>query len=494
MISSFLHNLLSYQHLLAQSNLLVLLAFSLLVALVYYCVPPKWRVHILLVFSMVFYVACSGWMTLVLLGTMVWTWLCAGQLSRKDSTTGKRRWLIAGVLPLVAALVFFKYNGFFIADFQAVLAKFGITLGGAGMLLMPLGISYYTFKNISYLADVHLNKITAEKDFLKYATYVAFFPQITAGPIERYKDWPKTWQEKGVVFSPVLFRQGFSAICNGLFMKLVIANRLAVYTGKVFSQPDKFNGLTLCFAAFFYSIQLYCDFAGYSFLAIGLTNLLSHPCGDNFRRPYFAEDIREFWNRWHISLSSWLKDYVYIPLGGSRCTTWRKNVNLMITFLVSGAWHGVGLNFLVWGAWHGLLNVITPKRSKGVDAVRTWRASILHFGKVVLNFLLVALGWVFFASPNCRSAMRFLFGMFSRFSLSGNAFSKALLQFTGDNTSVSFFLVALLFMVIYGLGEWNQERKWLKGTWFSGLAWEVFLLVSVVFFGQFGGGFIYANF
>ena len=477
-----------------QTNLLLLIGISFAVAVIYYALPWHWRLHWVLSFSLVFYVACSGWMTIALLTSVGWTWYCAWQMN-VQGTKAQRGWLVAGVVPLVLLLAFFKYNGFFLEDFQRILGKVGLGFAGnGGKILMPLGISYYTFKNISYLADVFQGIIPAEKKIVRYSTYALLFSQITAGPIDRYSNWSTVFEEGKPHYQSRLVEQGLNAICLGLFMKLVIANRLAAYTGEVFSQPNSFPGLALWVAAFFYAIQLYCDFAGYSYIAIGLTKILSLPCCENFQRPYWAEDIREFWARWHISLSTWLRDYVYIPLGGSRCSKWRKNLNVMVTFLVSGLWHGVGLNYVIWGIWHGVLNVMTPKRGEATINNKSIVRRGLHVVKVGLNFLLVTLGWVFFASPNCRSALQFLKGMFCRFSCSGNALQKTILPFTHDNTCLAFFLTALFFIAIYTLYEWNAEQKWVPSRPAFSFCWKVFLLVGVELFGQFNGGFIYANF
>lgn len=339
------------------SSLLLFVGFGLAVAAIHYCLPVKWRFHWLLLVSACFYAGASGWMTFGLFGEAAWTWFCALRLERQHEVR-RNQWLWFGVAPIVLVLVFFKYNGFFLENCGRVLAWLGLEFAGTGRLIMPLGISYFTFKNISYLADVYKAALPAERNFVRYASYSVLFTQVTCGPIARYADWQ---QGSPFQYKPLMFQQGFSAIFHGLFMKLVIANRLAAYTGEIFHAPDGVPGLALWLAAFFYAIQLYCDFAGYSYIAIGLTKILGLPCRDNFHRPYLAKDIRDFWSRWHISLSSWLRDYVYIPLGGGRCPRWRKNLNVLVTFLVSGLWHGVGMNFVVWGLWHGLLNVLTPK-------------------------------------------------------------------------------------------------------------------------------------
>jgi len=465
------------------TNVLSLLFFSGLSLIVYYSITKKFRKYFLLLISVIFYAICDIKMLAGVLATTMLTWFCAKMIEKKHSVT----WLVGGCVYVIALLGFFKYNNFFIFSINSFLEKIGIGGGEIVKLAMPLGISYYAFKSISYMYDVFRNKYESEKDFSKYALYVFFFCEILSGPISRYSDFKKSIDE-GMNYSDEKIRLGFYFILRGLFMKGVIANRLADYVSTVFANPDGFSWIALWMAAFFYAIQLYCDFGGYSSLAIGITQLFGLHYQENFIRPYFSTNIIEFWNRWHISLSSWLKDYIYIPLGGSRCSKLRRKINVMIVFLVSGLWHGSGLNFVIWGAYHGVLNILTPRNI-------VCKHKIKSFLMTCLNFLLVTFGWIFFGSPTLGKAVSFLKGMFVGLSFSVNDIQAAILPFTNDNTCVAFFLTVLLFIAMLGCRELYEERKRLKSTHIASNVWQVFLLTSIILFGEFSAsGFIYANF
>ena len=401
------------------NNVLTFLMFSIIAIVIYYVIPRRGRCLYLITANILFYMLCDLKMFLILGATIIWTWLCAQRLEVRRC----RGWLAAGVCSLVGLLSLFKYNQYLMKAVNAVLGAVGMgSISGIWNLLMPLGISYYIFKSISYLVDVYRGKYQAEKSLIKYALYVSFFPEILCGPISRYDEF-KASLENGMTYSDENMQRGFYLMLKGVFMKVVIANRLAGYVGAVFAEPSAYNGIALWMAAFFYAIWLYCDFAGYSFIAIGITQLFGLHYKENFNRPYFASNIREFWDRWHISLSDWLRDYVYFPLGGSRCTRLRSKCNVMVVFLVSGLWHGSGIHFLVWGAYHGLLNVFTPQKRNRIQSPE----HINHVGKkkkvrsalaVLWNFSLVTLGWIFFGVDSLNTAVTYLKGMFTNLKIS----------------------------------------------------------------------------
>ena len=330
--------------------------------------------------------------------------------------------------------------------------------------------------------DVYRGKVEAEQHIGYYALYVSFFPQILCGPIERAEHFlPQL--KNGCRYEEKLATEGLERILLGMFKKLVIADRLAGYVGAVFDAPLSHPGLASMMAAFFYSVQIYCDFSGYSDLAIGMAKMLGIRTRENFAYPYFSRSIKEFWTRWHISLSSWLRDYIYIPLGGNRKGKVRKHVNTMITFLVSGLWHGSSLSFVFWGGLHGLWNMIsTPKK----DNDAAWKKLM----QTLVTFWGVTFTWIFFRAANVKTAMVMLKHMVMDFSLSLDAIIASLLPFTGDNTCAAHFLIICLLIGFYGIYEWRRVKN--KGTSYG---WLAVMLVMTLLFGKFGSSsFLYGNF
>lgn len=360
------------------------LGFFAIILAVYYILPHKFRWGLLLLASVVFY-ASADWKMLALIGgSIVVSYIAGLKIEQAENEKQKKVWMAGCIILLVAILMLFKYFGFF-AD------VIGNMLGATSFvfnLVMPLGISYYTFKIISYLVDIYKGKIDAEKHLGYYALYVSFFPQILCGPIERADHFiPQL--KYGCKFEDKLAAEGLERIIIGLFKKLAIADRLALYVGTVFDAPTAYPGLASIMAVAFYTIQIYCDFSGYSDMAIGMAQMLGIRTRENFNYPYFSRSIKEFWTRWHISLSSWLKDNIYIPLGGNRKGKVRKNLNTLATFLVSGIWHGSSLSFVFWGGLHGLWNMISTPKKKDESV---WKQIL----QTLITFCGVTFTWIFF--------------------------------------------------------------------------------------------------
>lgn len=462
------------------NNIVYFMIFVFFSLFIYYVLPKKARKIALLIISLVFYALCDWKMLFAMMGVILLSWFF-GKIIKE---TKSKKWLIVGCVLLVAFLSFFKYNSFFLYGTNRLLSVFGLS-SNLVELMMPLGISYYIFKAISYIVDIYRGKYDDEKNIIVYALYICLFSEILCGPITRYDDYKIT--VNNLVYNKENFQNGFYLILKGLFMKVIIANRLAPYVSEIFSAPQSFTGIALWMAAFFYSIQLYCDFAGYSFVAVGVTKMFGLHTTINFDRPYFAANIKEFWSRWHISLSSWLRDYVYIPLGGSRCSKLRSKINVLITFLVSGLWHGRGLNFIVWGLIHGVANVCTPKKVILTGFKRAFM--------ILVNFFVVSFGWIFFGTDSLTTALIYIKCMFSNFSISVSAVTSAIVPFTGDNTCVAFFLTVSLFILILAAREIYEEKRKISVLHTASWGWQVFLLTAVLLFGSFGtSGFIYANF
>ncbi len=467
------------------STLSLILAFAVITAL-YYVTPKKRRLYFLFCANVLFYLLCDYKMFAILAAETVWTFLCGGWMGRNKNRKG---WLIAGIIPVIMALFGFKYFGFFCESINSALTAFGIgTTEMTLKLLIPLGISYYSFRMIGYLIDVYKQKYEHETNFITYAVFTSFFVHIISGPIERYDRFRKSVSE-GLTFRSELAQKGFQRILLGLFMKAVIANRLSGYVSTVFDSPGTHPSLALWLAAFFYSVQLYCDFAGYSEIAVGFSNLLGFDTIENFRRPYLSMNIRDFWSRWHISLSSWLRDYLYISLGGNHCSKLRRALNVMVTFLICGMWHGAGWNFLFWGGYHGVLNILTPKEREKK------RSFIYQLFSVLFTFVVVMFGWIFFRSSSLGTAFLYIKRMFVGFAFDRNSIINSIMPFTGDNTCVAFSLTVCLFILIFLIFELLEDKRRKPQKSLTLSAWQVFFLVSAVLFGVFGASsFIYANF
>lgn len=454
------------------------LGFFAIILAVYYILPHKFRWGLLLLASVVFY-ASADWKMLALIGGSILVSYIAGlKIEQAENEKQKKVWMAGCIILLVAILMLFKYFGFF-AD------VIGKMLGATSFvfnLVMPLGISYYTFKIISYLVDIYKGKIDAEKHFGYYALYVSFFPQILCGPIERADHFiPQL--KYGCKFEDKLAAEGLERIIIGLFKKLAIADRLALYVGTVFDAPTAYPGLASIMAVAFYTIQIYCDFSGYSDMAIGMAQMLGIRTRENFNYPYFSRSIKEFWSRWHISLSSWLRDYIYIPLGGNRKGKMRKHLNTLAVFLVSGIWHGSSLSFVFWGALHGFWNMIsTPKK----DDDPVWKQIL----QVLVTILGVAFTWIFFRAKDLATAFTMIKHMILGFGLSIDQITASLLPFTGDNTCAAYFLIICLLILFQAVFEWRRTRG--KGTSYG---WIAAMLAMTLLLGQFGSSsFLYGQF
>ncbi|WP_303095134.1 MBOAT family protein, partial [Ruthenibacterium lactatiformans] len=278
----------------------------------------------------------------------------------EKSGSKTRKWFCGlAIFVNIGTLVFFKYTGFLMENLKTILGRLGVSFPeNIYTIFVPVGISFYVFQSVGYLIDVYRHKISAERNVINYALFIAFFPQIVSGPINRagtLLPQLKTLHRKP---NPTQLCEGLKLIFTGYLQKIVFADMFTIYIDAVYKDLKTWGGVTVLAAGILYSFQIYCDFAGYSNIAIGSARLLGIEIQENFNAPYRAVSIRDFWNRWHISLSTWLRDYIYFPLGGGRCSFLRKNLNIFIVFLVSGIWHGAAWNFIVWGLLHGVARVV----------------------------------------------------------------------------------------------------------------------------------------
>jgi len=365
--------------------------------------PQRWRWIVLLAASYAFCAAwdprfalCIGFSTLV-------SYACGIGIERATGGRAKRRWLLIGIFCTLAPLILFKYANFLLGAFADTAALFGSPAQAPILrLLLPIGISFYTLQIIGYLADVSAGRTAAEKHLGIYALYVCFFPQLAAGPIARSTELLPQLRV-GHPFREDQATDGLRLIVWGLFLKTVLADNLAVYVDSVYADTAAFTGPQLFLATQFFSAQILCDFAGYTAAAIGSAMLLGFTLRENFRRPYLATSIRDFWNRWHISLSTWLRDYVYIPLGGSRCSALAQTRNVLVTFAVSGLWHGANWTFLIWGMLHGIGVAIEHLWSRRLHLPALFGARS-RWLRILVIFQLVTFAWVFFRADSLRDA------------------------------------------------------------------------------------------
>jgi len=344
-------------------NSVEFLVFFPIAAMGYYLIPYKYRYLWLLACSYYFYSCWNPSYTLLILFSTIITWLSGITLEKiKTANLPKRKDIRYKKISIgisiclnLAVLGYFKYANFFIQNINQVFKHIHLVYQIPAVdVLLPVGISFYTFQALGYTIDVYRGDIHAERNLFRYALFVSFFPQLVAGPIERSKELLGQLKEKHN-FSFERIRSGFMLMLWGYFLKLVIADRIAIFVDAVYGDYIKYSGWYLIIASILFALQIYCDFSGYSVIAMGAAEMMGFRLTDNFNAPYFSRSVAEFWRRWHISLSSWFRDYIYIPLGGSRKGSRRKYVNLMIVFLVSGLWHGAQWGFVVWG---GLMDCI----------------------------------------------------------------------------------------------------------------------------------------
>lgn len=390
-------------------NSLQFLVFFLVVTLAYYRMKKQeHRVWLLLLSSCYFYMSFVPKYILILGFTIIIDYFAGLQIA-KSKGAGKRRWLIASIIANVGILAYYKYFNF-ILDTLAPLI--GIVFPDTHIpyldIILPIGLSFHTFQAMSYTIEVYRGNQQPEKNFVVYALYVMFYPQLVAGPIERPQNMLHQFHEYKT-YNYDNIKEGLARMLWGFFKKVVVADRLAMAVNYIYEDYANSSAWVLALGAVFYSFQIYCDFSGYSDIGIGAAKVMGINLMENFNQPYLSRNITTFWSRWHISLSTWFRDYVYIPLGGNRRGERRRKINAFIVFLLSGLWHGANWTFVAWGGLHGALVTLLPGKHKKKVAQDTGRTT----GFVLINFILVTILWVFFRSPNIHTALDYLGRMFS---------------------------------------------------------------------------------
>ena len=472
-----------------------LLFFPLVTAL-YFLLPHGARWVWLLLASYYFYMCWNArYALLIALSTLI-TYASGLLIHRSGERQGlKKLWVFLSFASNLAILFFFKYFDFFLDNLSAVLALGGIVLRRPGFdVVLPVGISFYTFQALSYTVDVYRREVEPEKNPFRYALFVSFFPQLVAGPIERSKNLLGQLYERHS-FDPDRVREGLLLMLWGMFEKIVVADRLAMLVDHVYDNYAELPGAAIVVATVFFAFQIYSDFAGYSHIAIGAAQVMGFTLMENFRRPYLARSAADFWRRWHISLSTWFRDYLYIPLGGNRKGRGRKYINTMVTFLVSGLWHGASWSFVVWGGLNGAYQVLgemlSPVREGVCRVLRVNRKGLLwRGGQTVFTFCLIDFAWLFFRAPSFSAARGMLAHTLRNFQLSALPGQLLNLKLNGPN-----FLAALAGVGVLLTADLLQERLGPLRPRLVRLAlpvrWAFYLaaVLAVLIFGVYGPGY-----
>ena len=466
--------------------------FFIIVYTLYLVFNHKWQNRMLLMASCVFYGAWSWRFLLLMFVSIATDFFCAKYIYRLSDNKARKSLLVLNFVVNLGILGFFKYFNFFEVNLQALLRIFGFSIQTNLLrVILPMGISFYTFKAMSYSFDVYRRKLVPTRNFLDYALFVAFFPQLVAGPIERATHLlPQVVAPR--VLSLKQFHEGSYLIFWGLFQKIFIADNLAKIANFYFIPADSYNGITVILGLYAFAFQIYCDFAGYSNIAQGLGKLMGFDLMVNFNLPYFATNPSEFWKRWHISLSTWLKDYLYIPLGGNRKGIVVTCRNLVITMFLGGLWHGAAWTFVFWGLYHGMLLIIYKILSPLLKKIPTIKNYILNktwfFLRVILFFHLVCVGWLFFRAQSMGQACKMLHGLIFNFKI----FPDLGIQLT--SMKLIFFLGVLIIVEIFQFMNDDLMVVFKSNRYFK-VAFYYACLILLMIWGSFGANpFIYFQF
>lgn len=422
--------------------------FFPLVAALYFVIPHKWRWLLLLLASYYFYMSWRVDYAVLLVISTVVDFVASHRIAASGTEQVKRRWLYLSIATNLGILFSFKYFNFLNESFAQLAASVGMHYGFEGLdVLLPMGISFYTFQTMAYTVDVYRGQVAPASHFGRFALYVTFFPQLVAGPIERAKSLLPQF-ERVVNFDHVRVQRGLKQMLWGFFKKLVVADRVAAVVNLVYQDPELQSAPVLILGTYLFALQIYCDFSGYSDIAIGAARVLGFDLMENFRTPYGSASIREFWSRWHISLSTWFRDYLYIPLGGNRVGKWRWYYNLFVVFLVSGLWHGANWTFMLWGALHGAYLVIAIlaaswwswfKRAVNNRLIWSWF-------NIVLTFHLAVFAWIFFRADSIEDAF-LIVDRIGSWAANGMSLPDLLLKI-GPGVFVVTLLLAIAFFVV----------------------------------------------
>lgn len=480
------------------------LLFFPIVVLIYFIVPKKARYIWLLIASYFFYMCWNIRYVLLIAFSTLTTFLCGYFVDKcncnKNLQSYKKLFVVFNIGINVLILVFFKYTDFLVNSLNEVFILININvIENPFDIILPVGISFYTFQALGYSIDVYRGNVVAEKNFFRYALFVSFFPQLVAGPIERSRNLLSQIDkiEKIRLFNYERITSGLILMLWGFFLKMVIADRVAILVNTVFDEYYMYASFELVIAAIGFAIQIYCDFYSYSIIAIGAAKVMGFKLMDNFSSPYFSHTIKEFWRNWHISLSTWFKDYVYIPLGGNRCSKKRNYINLLITFTISGLWHGANWTFIIWGGLHGLFQIIgfilQPIKTRINTIFHTKTASFsYHLGQIVVTFILVTIAWIFFRSNTLNDSIEYILRMLTLLNpwamFDGSLYTLGLDRFEFNILVFSISLLIIFDYIKYKKGIGIDVFLKQQCMWFR---WGFIFLIlfCTIIYGKYGGNF-----
>lgn len=473
-------------------NSLEYFIFFFAVVILYFLISSKYRWILLLLGSYYFYMSSNPKYIVFILFSTILTYFFALKIEKIENILVRKKYLILCLILNIFGLLFFKYFNFLNINLGILAEKLNFSWKIPNLkYAMPLGISFYTFQTTGYLIDVYKNKSKAEKNLGKYSLFVIFFPLVLAGPIERSTNFLKQLDKK-VYFSYERIKDGLLLILWGLFKKVVIADRLAALVNTVFDNVGNYRGFPLIIASVFFTFQIYCDFSSYSDIAVGSARVLGYSLIKNFDTPYFSKSVGEFWRRWHISLSTWFRDYLYIPLGGNRVTKQRKYINLMIVFLVSGLWHGANWTFILWGALHGIFQILGSElkvlKEKIVKLFKISEESYSYkIFQVFITFFLVNFAWIFFRVNSLKDGKYFVKNMWKidlKFLFDGSLYKLGLDK---ADFKLSIFLIIILVVIEYLNKKDNIKIKLKNEPLITRWGIYYILIFVIIIFGFYGG-------
>ena len=453
-------------------NSIEFILFFILFAIIFYASNPKYRWFLLLVASYCFYMFWEWEYIFLIVFSTVVDFFCGTQMSKKNTKNERRPYLILSLFTNLGLLFSFKYFNFFSS---IIYSSSNLALQPLDILL-PMGISFYTFQTLAYSIDIYRGNIKCEKHLGKFALYVSFFPQLVAGPIERADSLLPQLQKNLNKLKHHNIVSGLNQVIIGFFKKVVVADLIAIYVESVYGSFELHTGFTLLFTTYLFAIQIYCDFSGYTDIAIGCAKILGYDLMENFKSPYFSKSITEFWRRWHISLSSWLRDYLYIPLGGSRGNKIFTYRNLMLTMLLGGLWHGAAWNFVIWGGLHGAYLII-ERRLRFPQLIEN-KTRVVQTISGVFTFHLVCLSWVFFRCETFDKAIEIINRIFTKNNFFNFTINDTNVLGAIGLTSFIFILLEVFILNKSGVKNFNQSVGLYKS-----IVLQTILIMIIVLFG-----------
>ena len=464
------------------------LVFYPITLLLYFLLPKKWSRISLLFMSAIFYLAWNYKLIVLIMFTTAVSYFCARIIEKTEKKAVKKLCIVVTLIACLGVLFFFKYYNFIAETLGwAIAAAGGGTYDFTLNLVLPVGISFYTFQTLSYAIDVYRGTEKAERDFALYCLFVTFFPQLVAGPIERPGNLMPQLKEPHV-FNREDASKGAKKMLMGFFKKIVVADIIAKYVNTIYNDPENATALGIVIATMLFAVQIYCDFSGYTDIAIGCARIMGYRLMQNFDRPYTARSVTEFWRRWHISLSTWFKDYLYFPLGGSRCAKWKAYRNVMIVFLVSGLWHGANWTFVIWGFLHGAFQVVGKMtragRDKLYDKMHINRESDLYaWGQRIVTFILVDFAWLFFRANSMHDVGVLLKKLFTTWDIAPSA-TFSMMSVTLISALVVVFAILIMNQLDNAVNHYDvpdgsaaiaKRGTFLYMTWAVVFAWMILL-------------------